>query len=714
MLFKPDTLRRLALVAAVLGGCAAIAWTSLGRWELPAVGPRQPDYYNLLVSGFRKGSLALDIEVPEVLRRAKDPMELLRQGHAVGPHDVSYFNGHFYSYYGVVPAVLLFWPFRILTSHDLPLVLGSLTFGIGAFLVAAWLWLRIVRDHFPRAGMATRLAGIMALGLAGGQWVLARRVSIWEPSIVAGNFFLMCMLATGYLALHARSPWRWLAASGLALGFAAGSRPTLAAAGLGLAALVAAAGGKEIAGGGAPPARRRIGAALAAGLPLAAVAAALLAYNWARFRNPFEFGLNYQLSTWNEIKRSHFRPSYIPLNFFLYFLAPPQWGRYFPFVHPIALPALPAGYYGYEFVYGALVVCPVIWWMVLVPAFVRRADRAIRSLAAAVAAMAAAVTPVLLCFDTAAARYETDFLPWLVLLGLLGWSLLEDRMRSSGGKALARVLAVAFCSCVAFSCATAFCRSAELHGILEDGNPRAYRLISRVFNSPAAMWERLTGYRGGAVEMKLVFAQGPIESVEPLVVTGVEYQKDYVYVYYQSARVVRFCYSHPGEPIASSADVAVEPGRLYPVRIECPSLYPPEGHPAYDGWEPLEIDSFKRWVKIDFNGQTVLIDSRRSNEASPGTMQVGRDRGGIYGRRFAGTISQVRRAGWSRPEGDLGGAGDFGVVAALAHTPASNNQPLLSAGMPGSAEIVGLGMNDPDHYTFVHESWGIGLAQSRP
>jgi hypothetical protein len=705
--------RHWALIAAILGGSAAIAWTSLGRWEWPAIGPKQLDYYNLLVSGFRKGSLALDIEVPEALKHVENPWDPSKRPPDVGaPHDVSYYNGHFYLYFGVVPAVVLFLPFRLLTGRDLPLVLGSLAFEIGSFLVAACLWLRIVRDHFPRAGSVTRVAGIAALGLAGGQWVLARRISIWEPPIIAGNFFMVCMLASGYRALHARNPWGWLAASGLALGLATGSRPGLIAAAPGLACLALAVGFGDGSQRWRVPVRRTAMAALSAGLPLAAVVAGLLAYNQARFGNPFEFGLNYQLTSASNAR--HFSPSYIPFNSFTYFLAAPQWGRYFPFVHPIVRRAMPSGYYEYEFVYGALIVCPVIWWGLLAPAWLRRAEGGLRSFVWMLLAVALGTTLVLMCFDTAAARYEADFLPWWVWLAALGWCLLEDRLASRGGKGLLWASRLAFGASAAFSCVVAFCASAELHGILESQNPAAYVGLSRFFNAPTALAERLSGYRGGAVTMNLSFAKRPLESFEPLVVTGVVYQKDYVYLYYQSDNVVRFCYSHPGDPVASSADVSIQPGRSYPLRIECPSLYPPEGHPAFNGWGPAEVDAYKRWVRIDFNGQTVLIDSRRSNDASPGTLQVGEDRGGIYGRRFAGRITQVRREGWTRPGGDLGPAGDFVLSVALPPVRPANNQPLVSAGAPGSADILGLRMDDPDHYMFVYESWGAGIWQSRP
>jgi hypothetical protein len=672
------------------------------------MGSRQPDYYNLLVAGFRKGSLALDIEVPEQIKAAKDPIEIMEKSAGLAPHDVSYYKGHYYTYYGVVPAVVLYWPFRVLTGRELPLVFGTLMFAVGAFMVMAFLWLRIIRDHFPNAGMATRTAGIAALCLAGGQLVLARRVSIWEPSIEAGNFFLACMLASGYLALRSRKPWAWLGACGLALGLAAGSRPTLVVAGFGIIPLVAAIGWGAGSGEKAAPRRRLLKAVLAAGLPLAAIGAGLLAYNWARFDNPFELGLNYQFSTWNQVKKEHFRASFIPFNAFLYLLASPQWGRYFPFVHPIAYPTLPVGYYGYEYVYGALIICPVLWWITFVPALVRRADLVLRAVIATVLAVAVATTLVIFCFDTAAARYETDFLPWWVLLALVGRALIEDRVRERGR--LAAALTSVFAASAAISCLLAFCCSAELHEILQTSNPGAFRGVSMVFNAPTAAWERLSGYRGGAVEMKLTFAKQQTGSVEPLVVTGVEYQRDYVYLYYQRADVVRFCFVHPGEPVLSSADIAVEPGRPYPVRIECGSLCPPEGHPAYAGWQPEEVMLLKRSVRIDFDGKTVIIDSRGWNDASPGTVQIGVDSGtGYCGRRFAGTISDIRRAGWTRPLGDMTPAGDFSFVMALPSKPTRLNSPFLAAGSRDCADILGLNVNEAGQYRFFYESWGIGM-----
>ena len=218
------TCHRVALLLAAAGGAAVpMPWTALGGWPVPRVGPRQADYYNLLVGGFRKGSLALDLR-GALLALINATWDLVAKRPAdLAPHDVSYYRGRYYLYFGVVPAVLLFWPFKALTGCDLPFVWSAIFFGVGAYLASAWLWLRLVRDQFPRASLLTKLAGVAALGTVGGQLALERRVGMWEVPIEGGHFFMVGLLAASYLALRSsrRGPYgsrRRALALGLAVG----------------------------------------------------------------------------------------------------------------------------------------------------------------------------------------------------------------------------------------------------------------------------------------------------------------------------------------------------------------------------------------------------------------------------------------------------------------------------------------------------------------
>ena len=711
------TCHRVVLLLAAAGGAALMLWTALGGWDFPPVGPKQEDYYNLLVSGFRKGSLALDLEVPPALQQMENPWDATKRPPDLAPHDVSYYHGHYYLYFGVVPAVLLFWPFKALTGCDLPFVWSAIVFGVGAYLGSAWLWLRLVRDQFPRAGLLTKLAGVAALGTVGGQLALERRVGMWEVPIEAGLCFMVGLMAAAYLALRSPRPWPWLAAAGLALGLAVGSRPNLIVAAPALAVLAAAVGARKRADGARVGRFRRTGAAaIAAGLPLAAVLAGLFAYNYARFGSLFEFGTIYQLSGGYDYRDRHFSISFLPYNVAVYFLYPPQWGRYFPFVHPIAPPTQPAGYYGIEYVYGALTICPLLWWLPWAApgSGLRRKRPVLAAFIGLLIVTAAANTLMLLCFNVAAARYVADFLPWWVWLALIGWAQLETRM-TFWAIAVRRGLRALFGACALLSCILALCASAEVHGVLRASNPAAYAGLARIFDAPIGWWERIAGYPGGALDMTVTFPEKPSGSVEPLVVTGVEYQQDCVYVFYTDARRIQLGYDTILErtPTLVTPVLAVTPGRPYRLHVETGPLFPPMGHPFYQGWTDPEVRALTQWVRIDLDGRTVLNRTAPADEASPGSLKIGRDRpGGLYGERFSGTISDVIRTARPHRRTARRGPGDVWLDVGFPPDGPTGSQPLVAAGTPPLAELVGLRMVDDNHFVLAHEIWGSGMWES--
>ena len=519
-----------------------------------------------------------------------------------------------------------------------------------------------------------------------------------------------------YLALQSRRPGPWLAAAGLSLGLAIGCRPSLIGAfgGLGLVVAVVALRkpSRETSGSRL---RSRILPVLAAGVPFAAVLAGLLAYNAARFGNPLEFGFDYQLTaTSDQAKVRHFSLTFVPFNLRTYFVAAPQWGRYFPFIHPIRSMARPAGYYGIEYIYGALVVCPLIWLCGLFPAWiVRRKTNGPVSYAWFLFAVGLGTTGLLVGFNSAAGRYVVDLLPWWVWLGLLGWAMLERGLTDRGSRRLAGSFGWAFAVCALFSCAVAFFQSADIHGILKFENLASYNRISRWFDTPTAIWEKLTGQRLGALEMDIVFSEKPAGAMEPLVVTGVEYQTDYIFVFFKSPLVVRLGYLTSGGLPVMGEEAAIVPGRSYHLRIEEGSLFPPEGHPIYDGWRPSEIRSVKSWVTITMDDRPVLTISAPAHEASPGSLQIGRDsNAGWCGREFGGVIRDVHRDDLRRPKNGENGSGDVSLDLRFPPEPEAQIQPLVVLGRTGQADLIGLRMIDRDHFTLYYESWGGGTRES--
>ena len=118
-------MKNVWIVVAV--GCAVVlgiyAYTArLGALESMTL-PAADDYYNLLVQGFRAGQLSLEKEVPPKFARLADPYDPVANGpYRSLPYrlsDLSYYRGKFYLYFGITPAMILYWPYVALTGHYL-------------------------------------------------------------------------------------------------------------------------------------------------------------------------------------------------------------------------------------------------------------------------------------------------------------------------------------------------------------------------------------------------------------------------------------------------------------------------------------------------------------------------------------------------------------------------------------------------------------------
>ena len=253
---------------------------------------------------------------------------------------------------------------------------------------------------------------------------------MWELPISAAYAFSMLALLAVYGALHTKRPVPCMGAAGLLLGLAVASRPTwLLGAIMFLPPLRAMARERETRS-------RAIRCAAAAACGLGACVAAVLAYNYARFGNPLQFGQDYQLSGAYESRVRHFSPTYILHNLYVYFLHPGEWTWKFPFVAVAPVTGGPPGYLGNwsEAVCGLAVTFPVVWLALAAPLAGRApgADWRLRAVLGSIAAYFLAMALAILSFVVATERYMADFAPSLGLLALLGWLGLDRWARDRG------------------------------------------------------------------------------------------------------------------------------------------------------------------------------------------------------------------------------------------------------------------------------------------
>jgi len=384
--------------------------------------------YNLLVQGFCAGQLNLKQEAPPELAKLADPYDPNVNAPYMGGSldDMTYYKGKLYLYFGVTPAIVLFWPYFALTGHYLSEKMAVAFFvGVG-FAAIAGILRALRRRYFPESGKWIPAAGTIMPGLA---LTLTLPVNVHEIAIACGFAFTMLALAAIWAALH--EPQRrvlWLALASFAYGMAIGSRPSLL---YGSAILLLPMLQSWRLPGDHP--RRMTALLVAAAGPMAIVGAGLMLYNFLRFDNPFEFGWHYQFNTSYRPPSAHpFSLNNIWLNSRLYFLEPVFWSRSFPFLKSAPLPPMPPGYdLGNAYAGGGiLIIYPIVFFALAAPLAWKRRQGTASALAwfASACLVIFVTSAVTLCFFFASA--SRPFCCWrssaLIALSMLLWPFPDE------------------------------------------------------------------------------------------------------------------------------------------------------------------------------------------------------------------------------------------------------------------------------------------------
>ncbi|HVM59722.1 MAG TPA: tetratricopeptide repeat protein [Verrucomicrobiae bacterium] len=385
-----------------------------GSFELGSSTPAD-SYYNLLVQGVRAGQLSVNREAPPDLARLPNPYDLSKYSRISGLLDFSYYQGRLYLYFGVVPALILFWPFNVLSGQYLFHRQAVVIFSAIGFLVSVGLLGALWRRYFTEVSVGVVVACALALGLASGVPVLLSQADVWEVPISCGYMLLLMALGAIWCALH--EPGRrvqWLAAASATYGLALGARPSLLLGAIVLLVPVAQARRER---------RPVIGLLVAAIVPVVLAGLGVMLYNAQRFGNPFEFGLRYQLHAEPRIDQQFFGLQHVWFNLRAYFLEPTRWTVRSPFVLGVVLPPAPIGHGNVQNPFGILTNVPIVWLALAVPLAWRdrwAASASLRWFLAAVVLIFGIEALTLGLYYCTAARFEVEFLPALMLLAVVG------------------------------------------------------------------------------------------------------------------------------------------------------------------------------------------------------------------------------------------------------------------------------------------------------
>jgi hypothetical protein len=389
----------IGLVAIVVG--LYYRWGARAAGEEFRWGQNIDGYYNLLARGFAGGHLYLPANVSPELLAKSDPYDPAIND-SIKLFDAALFNQRYYLYHGAGPAVLLFLPWRLVTGHDLPENYAAFLFCYSGFLFSSAALLALLRLAGNEPGPVVTGVLLLALGFCQSVPFLLNRTWVYEIAIAGGYFGVSAALY--FLLRGGRS---WIAASGLACGFAIACRPHLGLFAVAFGLLILLRNRRDL---------------IAFIVPVAITGIAIGIYNFERFGNPAEFGIRYLLTGRNQNRINLDAANILPASYYL-LAAAPQARPIFPWV---ALPWPPKDIprpkkFFLEPSVGAIWLAPFLPAIFLLPMLGRA-----RLPALVIGAAAGGVFLFLAGTGWSTQRYEVDFLPPLVLVALASAGALRN------------------------------------------------------------------------------------------------------------------------------------------------------------------------------------------------------------------------------------------------------------------------------------------------
>jgi hypothetical protein len=594
--------RRLAAWLA-FGGCALAAF-----WIADGVAPWAGDlhnawhHYEYLTEGFRRGHTYLSVDPDPRLLALPDPYDPKANG-AFRLWDASLYRGRYYLYYGPAPAIALMLPWRLVTGRPLSQRVATAALAAIGLAALVLLLLEVRRRHFPRLSAAALGAIVLVAFHASWLPVILRRPALWEVPIVSAAAFLWWALYFLW-KFHDTGKTVWAAAGGVALALLMGSRATFvfAAAAIALLYLPAPAGLRDRGPG------RWVAALLPATLAFAG-GAALLVYNHERFGNWREFGQTYQVFGVDYRGLHFFSPGHVLFNLQTYLFSLPQFGPYFPFLHPVSTDSRPADFMQMEEVYGIVFMMPVHLAGLAGAAWAWRHRGEGGATAAAVAAGAAAsvlTALVLFLWGAACSRYIVELVAgWTVVtsVGLMAVFGSVARPR----RALRLLVSAAAC----WSVACVWLASAEFRGFMAVTNPRTYGAMARILDYPSQWWSRAKGVSFGPLALSVRVPPGPPGSRTILVASGRPQRVNLLVLEREGGDQARLELIQNEFVVLRTPGLAVGDGRL-DLRLDAPWLYPPASSPYWDAFDPPVARERQTLFRIESGARAFAEHSLRS------------------------------------------------------------------------------------------------------
>lgn len=331
---RRDTSHRLAVVSVMLLCMSAVMWVMPGIGLVDystEIGADPYDPYAQTFDAWQRGQLNLHVETDPILAAMENPYDRSARNAAGAESewDKAFYDGKYYSYFGIAPVIFLYYPTYLLTGKLPTTAAVCAVFSLLSVVFLFALIMTVLRKYGRQVNFLLLLCGLTAAAAASGIPMCMQCADRYYAAFASGICFLYLFLWLGLEAVMAntqRSRCILLAGCGLAIAAAVLSRPTLALyAVLLIPPFLAFIRQKSL------TLRQKTAAVSCFAVPLSIGAAVTMAYNAARFGSPFDFGATYQITVSNTAA-NRISLSELPASIIYYFFTPVEFGSVFPFI----------------------------------------------------------------------------------------------------------------------------------------------------------------------------------------------------------------------------------------------------------------------------------------------------------------------------------------------------------------------------------------------
>lgn len=401
--------------------------------------------------------------------------------------DYAYYNGNYYMYFGIIPELLFYYPYYMLTGNDLGntqviCILFAL-FVIGTFALSHSLSFKYAKS-MPYYYRLLATAGTV---LMANYVYLCARPDIYNIPIMGAVAFTMLGLGCFRWALNLNDrPGRldviirkcMIFAGSLSMAAVAGCRPQLL-----LLSGIAVIWFLFEDGFGS---RRLLSSktivdTVIFALPYIGIAAVVCWYNYARFGNILDFGATYSLTT-NDMNHRGFNLERLFRGLYSFLLQPPNITTEFPFLRTTDLKCSYMGRYMIEYTLGGILASNgfMLSLLIMIVTGLKKMDKSLQALI--IYLVTAGL--IIAAFDVNGAgvlyRYTCDCALPLSIAALTGWMVMLDKGHNIIAYNIAvRLFVIGLLLGLAYSAGTFAAIGNSIN--LADDNPVLYYSIASYF-----------------------------------------------------------------------------------------------------------------------------------------------------------------------------------------------------------------------------------------